>query len=531
MDHRKGLRGLLASAPNFDSAAAVVASAIGKHEPRRAWLVLALASLTALFDRTAVVLIIDAAYGLHGPWWEDAGWILAALAGTVLFGFWTRVEGLSLAERASDTVLTASTRRLLQADWRNTGASAPGEAITRLAAGMRIDASQAAAALPALAAIPVTAAWLSINESNALLVVVVLVLAGLSLLRGETDRLRASETVLDTAESAFHRLLARLPGAGMPRAAFSAQALWPAIDDATRSASVLARANARVTAVSGWLAFLVIIVLLAFVPGSSEDSNWTRALLLVAATLHHVRHATAAYFAFERIGTASDRMNAIAGRYPVADAIVPAAPARWTSITFDQVSVKAWDTPEVFLAAAGLFDLELRRGEIVAVTGPGPDDRRTLLLLLCGLIQPDSGTVCLDGRPIPPAMLRGLCGGALDPDARPVLPPGAATASRARALLARFDLPDAGHAAGDADRTRLAIVAAELEDRPVRLYDERAAYLAPRFRDAFAETLLESRARGRTCVVCTNDPGLIAVADRVLRMEDGVIVSAGDAAR
>lgn len=538
----------LASAPGVDSAAAVVASVIGKNEPRLAWIVLALASLTAVLDRFAVLRVTDAVYGQDRPWRADLVWILVAIAGTFLLGRWTRVAGLALAERASDTVLVAGTRRVLAADWRHLGSDGPGKTLARIATGMREDASQAAAALPALAALPVTAAWLSLYEPNALMIVVLLSVVGTMLLRREISRVRASETVLAHAEAAFDRVTARVLKAGASlrlasthQADFCTQALWPAVDDATRAASVHARAHARVAGLFGWLVFLLVIILLTFGSGGTKDDNWTRALIIIAATLHHARQASAAYLAFGRIGTASAQIGAIAERFPARETFAPVAPARWTTIAFRQARVEERDTPSVFLAAIGPLDMELHRGEIVALTGPNQDDRATLLHLLCGLIPPDSGAVLLDGRSVPPEMLRGLCGGVLDRDAMPRFLSASADASRTETLLARFDLssqmlhpPEDGNATfafGQSERIRLAIVIAELEDRPIRLYDERAARLEPRFRNAFAETLKEARARGRTCIVATGDAGVIAAADRVLRMQDGIFASPEEVAQ
>ena len=531
----------LASAPAFDSAAAVVASVIGKNEPRLAWIVLALASLTAVLDRFAVLRVTDAVYGQDRPWRMDLVWILVAIAGTFLLGRWTRMAGLALAERASDAVLIAGTRRVLAADWRHLGSDGPGKALARIAIGMREDASQAAAALPALAALPITAAWLSLYESNALLIVVLLSVAGTMLLRREISRVRASETVLAHAEAAFDQVTARLMAAGAPLrltsmhlSDFGTQALWPAVDDATRAASIHARAHARVAGLFGWLVFLLVIVLLTFGSSGSQDDNWTRALIVIAATLHHARQASAAYLAFGRIGTASAQIDAIAERFPAAEMFAPVAPARWTNIAFQQARVEERDTPSLFLAAIGPLDMDLHRGEIVAITGPNQDDRGTLLHLLCGLVPPDSGKVLLDGRSISPAMLRGLCGGVLDRDAVPRLLHAAADPSRTEALLARFDLSsqmlhppegeDATVVPGQSERIRLAIVIAELEDRPIRLYDERAARLEPRFRDAFIETLGEARARGRTCIVATGEAAMIAAADSIFLMRDGLFV-------
>jgi len=44
--------------------------------------------------------------------------------------------------------------------------------------------------------------------------------------------------------------------------------------------------------------------------------------------------------------------------------------------------------------------VELRRGEILAVTGPSGSGKSTLLLCLAGVLRPDSGEVTFDGRRI-----------------------------------------------------------------------------------------------------------------------------------
>lgn len=52
-----------------------------------------------------------------------------------------------------------------------------------------------------------------------------------------------------------------------------------------------------------------------------------------------------------------------------------------------------------FVALAGL-DLEVRRGEVLGLIGPNGAGKTTTLRLLCGLLDPSSGTVRIDGRDV-----------------------------------------------------------------------------------------------------------------------------------
>ena len=75
-------------------------------------------------------------------------------------------------------------------------------------------------------------------------------------------------------------------------------------------------------------------------------------------------------------------------------------------------------------------------------------------------------------------------------------------------------------------RKRLALVVAYLEDRPFYLFDEWAADQDPSFKAVFYEQLLpELRARGKTVVVITHDDRYFGHADRIVKLENGTIVS------
>ena len=107
--------------------------------------------------------------------------------------------------------------------------------------------------------------------------------------------------------------------------------------------------------------------------------------------------------------------------------------------------------------------------------------------------------------------------------------------ARVDELLRTYEISNKTSCAGDAwtttdlsagQRKRLALVVAELEDRPILLLDEWGADQDPGFRRVFYEELLPHfRARGKTVVAATHDDRYFGVADRVLKMEDGRIVT------
>lgn len=520
-------------------------SVLGDAAPRLAWIAVLLAAVTAILDRFVVLRLAGAVRGSGDAWKLESAEIGLAIVGIVLCGRWARMVGLDLAEIASDSALIAGTRSLIAADWREATADGPGKVLAETVSEMRDAAARSVTALPAFFILLFSMGWLGLTEPGAPLIVAIIVLLGIALVRRQMPELQASEMVLTHAEATFGRLVSRLLNAGasvrMATAGlpdFLERTIWPSIDDATRAEGMNARLTARVVSLIGWLSLLLVIALLAFLPSDAPDSSWARMIIVVAATLYPARRAVAALPFVRRVGEASVRIGALAEQFAPADTQVVTAPPRWRTITLQQLQLTAHDSPAASFAAVGPLDIALHSGEIVVFSGPNPDDRWTLLHLLSGLINPDGGAILLDGRVVPPAMLRGLCGGVFDPDMP--LPGMPGDISRAAALASRFELPvpEAGAPywppaddGADRERVRLAIVAAELEDRPIRLYDEQAIRMDPRFRPVFAATLQEARARGRLCVVATNDPVLIAVADRVVRLEDGLLVDLSGSAQ
>lgn len=188
-------------------------------------------------------------------------------------------------------------------------------------------------------------------------------------------------------------------------------------------------------------------------------------------------------------------------------------------------------------------------GEFAAIVGTSGSGKSTLLSLLSGLDQPTHGRICLAGVDITdltedelaplrnetigyvfqsfhlvpslnavenimfPAELRG------EKDAR----------TRAETLLERVDLLDRAenfpHQLSGGEKQRVAICRALINEPQIIFADEPTGNLDSKNGQAILDLLLDlQRERQTTLVLVTHDPALAALADRVVRLEDGKIV-------
>jgi putative ATP-binding cassette transporter len=186
----------------------------------------------------------------------------------------------------------------------------------------------------------------------------------------------------------------------------------------------------------------------------------------------------------------------------------------------------------------GPVDLTLQRGELVFLVGGNGSGKTTLVKLLTGLYTPQSGTIHVDGRAVRTEEREAyrqlfsavFADGHIFPALIGLDPEG--LDARAEALLAQLELDDVVRVEGGrfsttdlshGQRKRLALLSACLEDRPIGVFDEWAAYQDPYFKKTFYEDFLPSlKAQGKTLIVVSHDEDYFAVADRVVRLADGL---------
>ncbi len=256
---------------------------------------------------------------------------------------------------------------------------------------------------------------------------------------------------------------------------------------------------------------------------------------------------------FMRAAGASGRIEELLAARP--DIRAPARPVALPqpahgALAFDRVSFNYATKPDA--PAVIDFSLDIAPGETVALVGPSGAGKTTLFALVQRFYDPTSGTIRLDGVPLPqadPLDIRRRI--AVVPQetvvfatsayenilyGRPTATEAEVWAAAEAANAAEFlralpqgihtFLGEAGSRLSGGQRQRMAIARAVLRDAPLLLLDEATSAL-----DAESERLvqdaLETLMQGRTTLVIAHRLATVRSADRIVVMDGGRIVAQG----
>lgn len=200
--------------------------------------------------------------------------------------------------------------------------------------------------------------------------------------------------------------------------------------------------------------------------------------------------------------------------------------------------------------------LAVAAGEFAAITGPSGSGKSTLLAIAGTLERPSAGTVRLAGQATENMPDRELCAiratvigfvfqqfhlvpwlTAADNVATALLYRGMSAGSRRRAAadaLADVGLAHrAGHRPAElsgGECQRVAIARAMVGQPAALLADEPTGSLDTAAGQGVLTVLTDLNRRGTTVIVVTHAPEVAALADRIIRLRDGQVVTDGGAA-
>ncbi|MBU0496092.1 MAG: ABC transporter ATP-binding protein [Chloroflexi bacterium] len=205
--------------------------------------------------------------------------------------------------------------------------------------------------------------------------------------------------------------------------------------------------------------------------------------------------------------------------------------------------------PRSYTALRGV-DLDIGAGEFVALIGPSGSGKSTILNMITGIDKPTAGTVTVNGVRIDRlgenalARWRGQNIGivfqffqllptltALENVILPMDLRGMHRGKRREQALEHLHLvgleDHAGHLPSEmsgGEQQRVAIARALANDPPILIADEPTGNLDTGTGERIIDILTELHRRGKTVVMVTHEPYIALLAERVLQVQDGLVV-------
>lgn len=273
-----------------------------------------------------------------------------------------------------------------------------------------------------------------------------------------------------------------------------------------------------------------LLRLLPFPAPETLDLGRAFFVLALAPEVYAPMRRLAAAYHDRQAAEAAAPILAAACIEPAATTVPALLLTREPSIRFQGLAIRYGEAAPVLQD----FDLEVRPGQIIALTGPSGAGKSSLLHALIGLAPVTRGRILIEGLPLDE--IGGLAGRVAWASQAPMVVPGAVRDNIALAQRhATMDQVAAAAAAaglnGDLDRVlderggglsggelrRLGLARAFLKDSPILLLDEPTANLDREAEAAMIETIRRA-AQGRTTLIATHSAAVAAVADRVVRL-------------
>jgi len=218
----------------------------------------------------------------------------------------------------------------------------------------------------------------------------------------------------------------------------------------------------------------------------------------------------------------------------------PGLPRVRGEIVYDRVTFAYPGRPNVLQE----FSLRIEAGETIALTGPNGAGKSTLAHLLMRFIEPQLGSIRIDGTDIAEVDLHSLrnqiglvaqntllLNGTVAEnlaygrsDAMPEEMKRAARAARAEEFIEQLPdgydtvIGDQGIKLSGGQRQRLSLARTLLKDPPILILDEATALFDPEGEASFIEECHELLHQ-RTVILITHRPASLALADRIVQMQ------------
>jgi ATP-binding cassette, subfamily B, bacterial len=252
----------------------------------------------------------------------------------------------------------------------------------------------------------------------------------------------------------------------------------------------------------------------------------------------------------QRAAAAGERVDEVLTTDPeIADSPNPQdLPAGGGEVHFDAVRF-GYGRPDPVLDG---FELTVRAGESVALVGPTGAGKTTVARLIPRFYDVEGGAITIDGVDVRDLRLRGLRHSVgivfedtflfsdsiasniafADPDAPVEAVERAARLAGAAEFISHLPegystrIGERGYSLSGGQRQRIAIARAILADPRVLILDDATSAVDPtkehEIRDALTEVM-----RGRTTIVIAHRPATVALADRVVLVDEGRVMAEG----